>query len=100
MNTVGALVLPSQCLFGPLLNHLVGGRQQRFRDSKAERLGRLEVDDEFEFCGLLDGQISWFVALEDAPGIDANLVGLIAEAAAIAHQAAGQSVFTEWEDRG
>jgi hypothetical protein len=28
------------------------------------------------------------------------LVVRIAEAAAIAHQAAGQNVFTEWEDRG
>ena len=34
---------------GVLLNKLVGGGQQRFRDREAKRLGRLEVDDEFEF---------------------------------------------------
>ena len=28
---------------GPLLNHLIGGRQQRFRDGEAERLRGLEV---------------------------------------------------------
>src|SRR5271154_952474 len=71
------------------LDHLIGGRQQSFRDGKAERLGGLEVDDQFELGGLLHRQIGWFVALENAPGIDASLVVLIGKAAAIAHQAAG-----------
>jgi hypothetical protein len=30
----------------PLLDHLVRGRQYRFRDGEAERLGGLEVDDQ------------------------------------------------------
>jgi len=55
------------------LDHLVRGRQQRFRDGEAERLGGLEVDDEFEFRGLLDREIGWFLAFENAAGIDANL---------------------------
>jgi hypothetical protein len=37
----------------PLLDHFVGGGQQRFRDGKAERLAGLEVDDQFDFRGLL-----------------------------------------------
>ena len=32
-----------------LLNHLIGGRQQRFRDGEAEGLGGLEVDHELDF---------------------------------------------------
>jgi hypothetical protein len=48
-----------------LLNHLIGGGQQRFRDG--EGLRGLEVDDEFEFGGLFDRQIGWFLAFESAP---------------------------------
>jgi hypothetical protein len=54
------------------LNYLIGGGQQRLRDSKAERLGGLEVDGQLDFYGLLDRQISRFLAFENAPGIDAT----------------------------
>ena len=37
-----------------LLDHLVRDGQQRFGDGKAERLGGLHVDDEFELSRLLD----------------------------------------------
>ena len=36
------------------LDHLIRPQQQRRRDGEAERLGGLEVDDEFERRGLLD----------------------------------------------
>jgi hypothetical protein len=39
------------------LNYLVSGRQQRFRNGKAERLGRLEIDDELELGRLHDRQV-------------------------------------------
>jgi len=41
----------------PLLDHLVGSGQQRFRDGEAERPSGLEVDDEIELGDL--SQPSW-----------------------------------------
>src|SRR6516164_1094912 len=79
---------------------LVGGRQQRFRDGEAERPRGLEVDDEFDFCQLLHRQVGWFLAFQNAPGIDANLVVETAPSNAIAYQAAGQGELTKIVDRG
>ena len=40
-----------------LLDHLVGAREDRWRDRQTERLGGLQIDDELEFGWLLDGQV-------------------------------------------
>ena len=40
-----------------LLDHLVGGHQQRLRDRQAERFCGFEVDGQIEFCRLLDRQV-------------------------------------------
>jgi hypothetical protein len=52
-------------------HHLVGAASHRLRHSNAERLGGLEIDDELDLGGLLDWQIRWLLALENAAGIDA-----------------------------
>jgi hypothetical protein len=39
------------------LDHLVSGRQQRFRDGDAESLGGLEVDHQIKLGWLLNWQI-------------------------------------------
>jgi hypothetical protein len=44
---------------------LVRPQQQRLWDRKAERLGGLEIDDQFELRGLLDGEVGGFGTLED-----------------------------------
>ena len=55
-----------------LFDHLVGAAEQGQRDGEAKRLGRLEVDVQLHLRGLLHRQISGFLALENAPGIDAD----------------------------
>ena len=42
----------------PSLNDLVRALQKRLRDRQAERLRRLEVDDEFERCRLLNRDLA------------------------------------------
>jgi hypothetical protein len=41
-----------------LFDHLVGLRKQEWRHGHTERLGGLEVDNQFELCRLLDGSIA------------------------------------------
>ena len=55
------------------LNDLVRPLQQRRRDREAERLGRLEVDDELEFGRLLDRQVGGLGPLEDPIRIEFGL---------------------------
>ena len=42
-------------LADPSLDHLIRPLQERRRDRQAEGLGGLEVDDQLELGGLLDG---------------------------------------------
>src|SRR5215510_6861175 len=73
-----------------LLDDLVGSFQHQRRDREAERLGGLEVDDQLEFCGLLDGKIAGLGPLEDlvhVAGGDAPLYAV--QVGPVAHETAG-----------
>jgi hypothetical protein len=45
------------------------GCHLRLRHRQAECLGGLEVDDRFDFCDLLNWEVGWLVAFENAGGI-------------------------------
>src|SRR6516165_8664776 len=71
----------------PLLDHLVGGGQQRFWDGEAERLGGLEVDDQLEFGRLFDGKVRRFCALENLPDVmEARSAVRCPDVGAVTHQ--------------
>src|SRR2546427_9148096 len=52
---------------------LIRAQQQRGRDREAERLGRLEVDDEFEFRRLLDRKIGRSRTSQDLDNVSRRL---------------------------
>ena len=55
-----------------LFDHLVGAAEQWQRNGQPKCLGSLEVDNQFDFRGLLDGQIAHLVAFEKPTDIVAN----------------------------
>src|SRR5438128_9424251 len=64
--------LPLVGLCRPLANlfdHLVGPAKDRERESEAQRLRSLHVEDQLDSRGLLHGQIGGLLAFEDAAGI-------------------------------
>src|SRR5881227_3623207 len=59
------------------LDHLVGASEQRQWDGDAQRTGSLEIDEQFDFRGLLDRQVGRLLALENPAGVDASLTEVI-----------------------
>src|SRR2546429_4647299 len=62
----GALPIADSCTAanGILFDHLVGACEQRRRHVEADRIGRLQVDDQLELARSHDREIARFLALE------------------------------------
>src|SRR5437764_13250714 len=76
----------SNALF--LFDRLVGAGEQRRRDLEPKRPRRFEVDDQLEFCGLLDGKFCGALPIENAPYIVASASEHCWVIRSIGHQAA------------
>src|SRR5688572_24062492 len=55
--------------FTPLLDDLIGPREDRLRKGKTERLRGLQVDGQLQFGHLLNRQLRGFSTLQDFAGI-------------------------------
>src|SRR5262249_14636399 len=53
------------------------------------RLGSLEIDEQLDFCGLLNRQVGRLLALKYPAGIHADLTVHVPKATSVAHQATG-----------
>src|SRR5262249_11670693 len=71
-----------------LLDYPVGNGKDARRDVELERAGGAQVDDEFEFGGLLHRKITRFLAFEDAADVNTGLAGHRQPVRPIAHQTA------------
>jgi hypothetical protein len=77
-----------------------GAGEQRGRDRDTERLGGLEVDDQFVLGRRLHRKIGWFLALEDAINVAGRAPDGIVRIWPIGDEAAILGVIPERVDRG
>jgi hypothetical protein len=70
------------------------------RDHEAERLGGLEVDDQFVFRRCLHRQVGRFLALEDTIDVASRAAELVVQVRPVGDEATGCGVVAAGVDRG
>src|SRR5713101_2339795 len=98
-NSIGQQETHAPQQTASLFDHLVGNGEHARWNGEAERLGGLEVDNEFEFGRLHDRHIGGLFAFDNSAGIKADLAINVPQLRTIAHQAAGGSEFTPFVHR-
>src|SRR5262249_45093150 len=63
--TISANTRLLRCSRTPLLDHLRGAQQKRFRNRQADGLGGAKIDDEIELGWLLDRDVSRHCSLQN-----------------------------------
>src|SRR5262249_16624303 len=71
-----------------LFNYLIGDLLEVHRNFKTERIGRLQIDDQFVLLRRLHGQFGWFCTLEDTVNVVGSALKLLENIIPIRDQAA------------
>ena len=71
-----------------LFDHIVGATEQQRWHVEVQRLGGLEIDDQFKLCRRLDREVGRLLALEDAVDVLWHLAKLFDKISTIGDQAA------------
>src|SRR5689334_7157290 len=82
------------------LDHLVRLQEQLLRNRQPDRLRSLQVDDELDLRGLLDGEVGGLRALEYLVDIRGCPIVMCPVVLSVAHQSAGLDESTAPEHRG
>src|SRR5258706_14710640 len=80
-------------------DHLVGEREQRWRNFDAECLGSVQIDEELDLGDLLNWQVGRLVAFQNSAGINASLPVRFRSASSITQQPAGRDELAGVKDR-
>src|SRR5262245_65977530 len=80
----------------PSFDHLVGKREQRRRNGKAEHSCGLGVEDQFELARPQDWKVSGLSASENTASIDAHLTIGLRQARAVTHRSEERRVGKGW----
>src|SRR3954465_4441320 len=80
-------------------DHLVGDGKQPCGKFDPECPGGLEVDHEPQLGGALYRQVGRTCALQNLPGVDADLSKCIRDARSVVHETADRRKFAPWIDR-
>src|SRR5262249_27097377 len=78
---------PSRDMRTHLLDHLVGAELERGRQCYSKRFGSPKVDHQLELGRLLDRQVGWFFAFENATRISAYKPVSVRKIATVTHHA-------------
>src|SRR5260370_2688785 len=70
-----------------LLDYLIRPQQQRRWDRQADSFRGLQVDDQLELGGLLDGQVAGLGTLQDAVNVPCGTPPLISDVRTVRHEA-------------
>src|SRR6266446_4203749 len=80
-----------------LFDHLIRPLQERGRDRQVESLGGLEIDDQLELGGPLDGKVGGVCAPQDLVNLGSGAPEEIRKTRPITHEAARLRPFPERE---
>src|SRR4029077_4136056 len=79
-----------------LFDHLVGPRKQCLRQVNSNRLGGLEIYDQFEFCWFLDRKVTWPLTLKDLVHISRGATKQFDVARRIRHETPRVDILSVW----
>ena len=82
-----------------LFDYFVSGCEQGLWNGQAEQFGGLEIDDQLEFCRLLDRMIGWLGSSQNAVNLRRCFLQMVDRVDAVRHETAARDVIAKCVNR-